>query len=50
MLLASMEGGAIDPRIVLQAQRLAARAVQDAYELPDAISGGFAMDARTGIR
>lgn len=50
MLLASMEGGAIDPRIVLQAQRLAARAVQDAYELHDAISGGFAMDDRTGFR
>ncbi|EKS9799005.1 PAS domain S-box protein [Burkholderia cepacia] len=49
-LLASMEDGAIDPRIVLQAQRLAARAVQDAYELHDAISTGFSAEVRAAPR
>ncbi|WP_175971926.1 PAS domain S-box protein [Burkholderia sp. BCC0322] len=49
-LLASMEAGPIDPRIVMQAQRLTARAVQDAYDLHTAISADFSTDGRTDHR
>jgi PAS domain S-box-containing protein len=49
-LLASMEAGPIDPRIVMQAERLAARAVQDAYELHTAVSARLSSNGRTNRR
>ncbi|KML57053.1 hypothetical protein VL15_15145 [Burkholderia cepacia] len=49
-LLASVEAGPIDRRIVMQAERLAVRAVQDAYDLHTAVSAGISNDGRTSNR
>ncbi|MGU8077051.1 PAS domain S-box protein [Burkholderia pyrrocinia] len=47
-LLASMENGALDAQTVAQAQRLAGRAIQDAYDLHAKVSAGIGNNTRWG--